>query len=71
MNKSPIDMIEVVADGLDELCKKVIFVGGAVTSLYFDDSAAQKIRPTLDVDFIIEIYNNREYSEFEEELRGR
>lgn len=69
MIKSPVEMIEIIAEGLDYLLSKVVFVGGAVTSLYYDDPAAQKIRPTKDVDFIIEIYSNSEYSQLEEELR--
>jgi len=69
MTKSPVEMIEIIAEGLDYLLSKVVFVGGAVTSLYYDDPAAQKIRPTKDVDFIIEIYSNSEYSQLEEELR--
>jgi len=69
MIKSPIEMIEIVAPGLDHLLDKVVFVGGAVTSLYCDDPAAERIRPTIDVDIIIEIYSNKEYNELEEQLR--
>jgi len=69
MNNSPIDMIEIVAEGLGELIEKVVFVGGAVASLYCDDAAARRVRPTTDVDFIIEIYSNKEYAELEEEPR--
>lgn len=63
-------MIGIVAEGLGELIEKVVFVGGAVASLYCDDAAARRIRPTTDVDFIIEISSNREYAELEEELRN-
>lgn len=69
MTKSPIEMIEIVSEGLGHLLDKVVFVGGAVTSLYYDDPAAQRIRPTKDVDFIIEISSNIEYNKLEEELR--
>ncbi len=67
--KSPIEMVEIVATGLDHLLDKVVFVGGAVTSLYCDDPASERIRPTIDVDIIIEIYSNKEYNKLEEQLR--
>ena len=48
-------MLQIVADGLEELKEKVVFVGGAVTELYADDPASSDIRPTLDVDCVIEL----------------
>jgi len=45
-------MLQIVAGGLEDLRKKVVFVGGAVTELYADDPASSDIRPTLDVYFM-------------------
>lgn len=64
-------MIEVVACGLKELLNDVVFVGGAVTSLYIDDPAAIYIRPTKDVDCIIELTGRQEFSKFESNLRSK
>lgn len=44
-----IQTIAEVARGLKELRTKMVFVGGAVISLYTDDEAAEEIRPTGDI----------------------
>lgn len=46
-----------VAEALGELNKQVIYVGGAVVSLYIDDPAADDVRPTKDIDISFEILN--------------
>ncbi len=51
-------MLQIVADGLEELKEEVVFVGGAVTELYADDPAFSDIRSTLDVDCVIELSSN-------------
>jgi hypothetical protein len=55
MSLKNIDMIEIVAAGLRELCDQVVFVGGATTSFYIDDPASAEMRPTDDVDCVVEI----------------
>ena len=44
-----------VAKALGELCDEVVFVGGAMVSLYIDDPHAEDIRPTKDIDLTFEI----------------
>jgi hypothetical protein len=44
-----------VAKGLQELRQKMVFVGGAVISIYTDDEAAEEIRPTGDIDLTIQV----------------
>ena len=44
-----------VAIALGELNEQVVYVGGAVVSLYIDDLAAEDVRPTKDVDISLEI----------------
>ncbi len=46
-----------VAEALQDLKDNMVFVGGAVVSLYTDDPAADDIRPTQDVDIAIHIVN--------------
>jgi len=48
-------VIKKVAQALGELNERVVFVGGAVVSLYINDSAADDVRPTKDVDISLEI----------------
>ncbi|MFN6946797.1 MAG: hypothetical protein ACK4ND_17755 [Cytophagaceae bacterium] len=44
-----------IARALGELNEKVVFVGGAVVSLYIDDPSADDVRPTKDIDISLEI----------------
>lgn len=54
--------IGTVAEALQELRESMVFIGGAVISLYTDDPAADEIRPTKDIDLTIDLGNH--YSEF-------
>ena len=62
-------MIETIAAGLAPLLDRVVFIGGASTCLLIDDPAAQLVRPTDDVDCVMEIASRLDYSEIESELR--
>ena len=44
-----------IATALGELNGDVIYVGGAVVSLYINDPAAEDVRPTKDIDISLEI----------------
>lgn len=61
--------IKAVANALENLKEKVVFVGGATISLY-PDRRVLEVRPTDDVDVIIEIVNYSGRSELEEKLRA-
>ena len=50
-----LDTVARVAEGLQELRDEMVFIGGAVISLYTDDAAAEEIRPTQDVDLTINL----------------
>ena len=65
-----ITRIKVVYDALGELCKDVIFVGGATVSLYAD-RASGEIRPTDDVNILIETLDYKGYAIIEERLRAK
>jgi hypothetical protein len=49
----------------------VAFVGGAIAELYADDPAASEIRPTKDVDCVIELSSRMEHLRLEENLRTK
>jgi len=55
MPSTNIIMLQTVANGLGELKNEMVFVGGAVAELYANNPAASEIRPTKDVDCVIEI----------------
>lgn len=63
--------IKAVADALGSLNDSVVFVGGATVSLYPDRVLLNEVRPTNDVDIIVEVLNYKERLAIEEKLRNR
>jgi hypothetical protein len=63
-----IAIVAQVAAALKELKDKMVFVGGAVVSLYTDDPAADEIRPTGDVDMTINLLNFADWASMQERL---
>jgi predicted nucleotidyltransferase len=63
-----ISRIKSVFHALGELKEKVVFVGGATVSLYIDGKS-EEIRPTDDIDVVIEMYSHQEYAALDEKLR--
>lgn len=61
-------LVSQVALGLQELRDKMVFIGGAVISLYTDDPAADEIRPTSDIDMTINLANYAEWAQMQERL---
>ena len=61
--------IKSVHNHLGSLRDEVVFVGGATVSLYAD-RMAETVRPTEDVDILIEIVTRGEYMAIEEQLRN-
>jgi hypothetical protein len=57
--------IKKVALALNELNEKVVYVGGAVVSLYINDVAAADVRPTKDVDISMEIVSIGNWKNYE------
>jgi len=58
-----IEVIKKIATALGELNEAVVYVGGAVVSLYINDPAADDIRPTKDIDIFLEIATLAELEE--------
>ena len=63
-----IAVVAEVAKALKELKDQMVFVGGAVVSLYADDPAADEIRPTSDIDMTIKLMNFKKWTEVQERL---
>lgn len=62
--------IKVVHNALGELAGRFFFVGGATVSLY-TDRMADEVRPTDDVDILIELTGRVDYAVLEEQLRSK
>lgn len=60
--------IKAVHNALGSLRSEVVFVGGATVSLYAE-RMAEEVRPTDDVDILIELWTHSEYAAVEEKLR--
>jgi len=50
-----IESLTEVAEALDDLNERSVYVGGAVLSLYVNDPSAEDPRPTKDIDVAMEI----------------
>jgi hypothetical protein len=71
MSSQNITMLQLVAKGLGDLRNHMVFVGGSVAELYANDPSASEIRPTLDVDCVIELSSRIQHSRLEENLRAK
>jgi len=60
-----------VALALGNLNEQVVYVGGAVVSLYINDSAAEDVRPTKDVDLTFQIASPSKLEELREDLNAK
>ena len=65
-----ITRIKGVYNALGELRDAVAFVGGATVSLYTDYPDRVDIRPTNDIDVLVEIATYGEYTKIQEKLSG-
>ncbi len=63
-----ISVVAEVAKALHELKDQMVFIGGAVVSLYADDPAADEIRPTADIDMAINLLNFSNWVRMQERL---
>lgn len=67
-HKTNIQRIEIVIDALGDLKDNFVFVGGAIVSLYAD-RMTEEVRPTDDIDVLVEIWSRWDYAVLEEKLR--
>lgn len=64
-----LQMLSLAARGFGPLREDIVFVGGATIELYLTGQPALKIRPTDDVDCVVEVASKVEYYKLEEKLR--
>ncbi len=60
-----------VALALGDVNDQVVYVGGAMVSIYIDDPAAEDIRPTKDIDLTFQIATFTELEQLRENLNER
>lgn len=61
-------VIRRIARALGSLNEKVVYVGGAVVSLYINDPAADDVRPTKDIDIFLQIASLGELESLRQQL---
>ena len=66
-----VELVELAAAALSDLLAEVVFVGGATVELWITDPGAPPVRPTQDVDVIVEVTTRSAFHEFEAKLRAR
>ena len=66
-----VEMIQIVVKALQDLKGDVVFIGGATVVLYFDKEPPFEVRPTDDVDCVIELATRNQYYELEQKLREK
>lgn len=64
-----IELLELAESVLGELADQVVFVGGATVGLWISDPAAPPVRPTDDVDVVVEVATRSAFYDFEAQLR--
>ena len=57
-----------MARKLGKLNDEIVYLGGCTTALFINDPLSLDVRPTLDVDCIIDVISLRRYHKFENEL---
>jgi hypothetical protein len=64
-----IELLELATDTLGDLLDEVVFVGGATVVLWITDPGAPPVRPTKDVDVVVEVATRSAFHDFEARLR--
>jgi hypothetical protein len=70
MNDPNRQLLVSAAELLGPLLDELVFVGGCATGLLITDPASAGIRPTIDVDTIVEVKSYAEYAVLSERLRN-
>jgi hypothetical protein len=63
-------VVAEVAGALKDFKNEMVFVGGAVVSLYTDDPAADEIRPTAHIDMTLKVVGLSTWTTIQEKLAG-
>jgi len=62
------EMLITIANGLKNYLDKIYFVGGSVVELYLENSISDPVRPTEDVDCVLEITSKFDFRDWEKLL---
>jgi len=71
MLRRNLEMVKIVAEALGDLKEQVVFVGGSIIELYADHVVPEEVRPTEDVDMVVNITTRTALADFENTLSGK
>lgn len=71
MANQNLELLIAIAQAMGPLCEQVVFVGGCATGLLVDDADLMDVRPTEDVDAIVEVASLAAYHQLAEGLMAR
>lgn len=71
MPKSNNERLQEIAQAMQELNSRLVYVGGAMAGAYATDPIATEPRTTLDVDCVVDSNSYSEHAAFEELLRAK
>ena len=66
-----LQVVEKVALALEEINDEVIYVGGAVVSLYATDQGAEQSRPTKDIDISVQVSSYAQMDQLRKRLANK
>ena len=69
MLKTNNERLQEIAEGMQSLNERLVYVGGAMVGSYANDPAAAEPRPTTDMDCVVDSKNYAEHVAVEEQLR--
>ncbi len=65
-----VELLELAAAALERVLAEVVFLGGATVYLWITDPGAPAVRPTKDVDVVVEVVSRTDFHAFEQRLRS-
>lgn len=65
-----VELLEPAAAALEPVLGEVVFLGGATIYLWITDPGAPPVRPTKDVDVVVEVVSRSDFHAFEQRLRS-
>lgn len=66
-----LENLKLAMNLLGELADELVFVGGATACLYVNPKIGEDIRPTEDVDCVVETYSRSSFNDMEKRLRQK
>ena len=71
MPKTNKERLQEIAEELQDLNDRIVYVGGVMAGLYATDPAATEPRTTADVDCVVNSTSYSEHAMFEDQLRAK